>query len=117
MRGVRISPVQWAQTSEHVEATAPQRWEKDMLFTDLAASQNLQIFRYEDVDHFRQGLRDAGVDFVPLVNFKGLLGQAILALPGCNIFLLRTFPRVVHAMFARRCTFVMFSLQDGINAT
>src|SRR6267154_943583 len=69
-----------------------------MGFADLVESQNLQIFRYRDIDHFRQGFRRASVDIVPLANAAGPLGQAVLSLPGCDIYLLRTFPRIVHAM-------------------
>jgi AraC-like DNA-binding protein len=84
-----------------------------MLFTGLTPSQHLKIFSYQDIDHFRQGLRGASVDFVPLGKVDMPLGQAILSLPGCDVCLLKTFPRIVHAMFEGRCTFIMLSMKDS----
>ena len=83
-----------------------------MRFADLVQSQNLQIFRYRDIDHFRQGFRRASVDIVPLANAAGPLGQAVLSLPGCDIYLLRTFPRIVHAMLESCSAFIMLSMKD-----
>lgn len=87
-----------------------------MRFADLVPSQNLQIFRYRDIDHFRQGLRGASVDIVPIANTDAPLGQAILSLPGCDIYLLRTFPRIVHTVLERNCAFVLLSMQDSLSA-
>ena len=84
-----------------------------MLFADLVPSQNLQLFTYQDVDHFRSGLRDANVDIVPTANFNGDLGQAVLSLPGCTIYLLRTFPRIVRSALEGAGAFFMFSLRDA----
>jgi AraC-like DNA-binding protein len=83
-----------------------------MRFADLVPSQNLQIFRYQDIDHFKQGLRSASVDIVPLANVAVPLGQAVLSLPGCEIYLLRTFPRIVHTMLQSSCAFIMLSMKD-----
>jgi AraC-like DNA-binding protein len=84
-----------------------------MPFTDLVPSQNLQIFSYEDIDHFRHGFRDGNVDIVPLANFNGDLGQAVLSLPGCTVYLLRTFPRIVRSAIGGGGTFFLFSLRDA----
>jgi AraC family ethanolamine operon transcriptional activator len=84
-----------------------------MPFTDLIPSRNLQIFSYEDIDHFRHGFRDANVDIVPLANFNGDLGQAVLSLPGCTVYLLRTFPRIVRSTLVGAGSFFLFSLRDA----
>ena len=84
-----------------------------MPFADLVPSQNLQLFSYEDVDHFRHGLRGANVDIVPTANFSGDLGQAVLSLPGCTIYLLRTFPRIVRSAVQGTGAFFVFSLRDA----
>lgn len=84
-----------------------------MRFAGLQPSHNLQIFRYQDIDHFRHGLRGASVDIVPLANVDVPLGQAVLSLPGCHLYLLQTFPRIVHSMFEFNCTFVAFSMKDN----
>ena len=84
-----------------------------MPFTDLVPSPNLQVFSYEDIDHFRHGIRGADVDIVPLANFNGDLGQAVLTLPGCTVYLLRTFPRIVRSALANASTFFLFSFRDA----
>jgi AraC family transcriptional regulator, ethanolamine operon transcriptional activator len=84
-----------------------------MPFSNLVPSQHLQIFSYEDIDHFRHGFRDVNVDIVPLANFNGDLGQAVLSLPGCTVYLLRTFPRIVRSALGNAGTFFLFSLKDA----
>jgi AraC-like DNA-binding protein len=84
-----------------------------MPFTDLVPSQHLQIFSYADIDHFRHGIRGANVDIVPLANFNGDLGQAVLSLPGCTVYLLRTFPRIVRSALEGASTFFLFSFRDA----
>ena len=70
-----------------------------MPFSNLVPSQNLQIFSY--------------VDIVPLANFNGDLGQAVLTLPGCTVYLLRTFPRIVRSTLEGAGSFFLFSLRDA----
>ena len=83
-----------------------------MAFACFNSSQNLQIFRYENIDHFRHGLRGADVSIVPLRNTDAPLGQAILSLPGCDVYLLRTFPRIVHARLQNSGAFIMLAMAD-----
>jgi AraC-like DNA-binding protein len=83
-----------------------------MPFACFNSSQNLQIFRYENIDHFSQGLRGANVDIVPLRKIDAPLGQAILSLPGCDVYLLRTFPRIIHAMLQGSGAFIMLAMED-----
>ncbi len=83
-----------------------------MHFAGLVPSQNLRILHHPDIDHFRQGLRGASVDFVPLANVVGPIGQAVLSLPGCELYLLHTFPRIVQAMLESSSAFVILSMKD-----
>jgi AraC-like DNA-binding protein len=83
-----------------------------MPFACLNSSQNLQILRYENIDHFSQGLRGASVDIVPLRKINAPLGQAILSLPGCDVYLLRTFPRIIHAMLQGSGAFILLAMKD-----
>jgi AraC-like DNA-binding protein len=83
-----------------------------MRFASFVESRILHILRYQDVDHFRHGLRGGSVDFVPLANVDVPLGQAVLSLPGCDIHLLQTFPRIVHVTLQRRAAFIMLSMED-----
>jgi AraC-like DNA-binding protein len=87
-----------------------------MPFACFNSSQNLQIFRYENIDHFSHGLRGASVDIVPLRKINAPLGQAILSLPGCDVCLLQTFPRIVHAMLQGSGAFIMLAMQDSPDA-
>jgi AraC family ethanolamine operon transcriptional activator len=87
-----------------------------MRFAGLVPSQHLQIFRYQDIDHFRQGLRGANVDFVPLAKVDIPIGQAVLSLPGCDVHLLHTFPRIVHTRLERNHAFVMLAMTDRLSA-
>ncbi|MDE2471153.1 MAG: AraC family transcriptional regulator [Bradyrhizobium sp.] len=84
-----------------------------MPFADFAKSQNIQIFHYQDIDHFKQGLRGAHVDIVPLANLHASFGHAILSLPGCDIYLLRTFPRIERTLLEGSCAFVALSMKDA----
>jgi AraC-like DNA-binding protein len=86
-----------------------------MPFASFTSSENLQIFRYENIDHFSQGLRGASVDIVPLNKINAPLGQAILSLPGCDVYLLRTFPRIIHAMLRGSGAFIMLAMEDGLS--
>ena len=84
-----------------------------MFFRSLIESRYLQIFHYEDVDHFRHGLQDASVHIVPIANITSPLGQAVVDFPGCKVYLFRTFPRVVSAGLQGRCTVFMIPMTDA----
>jgi AraC-like DNA-binding protein len=83
-----------------------------MPFACFNSSQDLQIFGYENIDHFSQGLRGASVDIVPLRKIDTPLGQAILSLPGCDVYLLRTFPRIIHATLQGSGAFIFLAMED-----
>lgn len=83
-----------------------------MQLSSLRQSPSLKTFRYSDLDLFQQAYRSVSVDFVPLCRSVDA-EQAILALPGCDIYLLKTFPRLVDGNLFDGCTFVGLTMTDG----
>ncbi|HXI06700.1 MAG TPA: AraC family transcriptional regulator [Bradyrhizobium sp.] len=79
----------------------------------LAPLQAPRLFRCADVDEFRSLVRDLSVDFTPLA--RSIAAEhAILSLPGCEVNLTRSFPRIVDARLADGCTAVALSMDDGV---
>jgi AraC-like DNA-binding protein len=72
-----------------------------------------QIFRYSDVDEFRNAVRNLNMDFTPLVRTIAA-EQIILNLLGCSINLARSFPRITDGQFAPDCTAVGFTMDEGM---
>src|ERR1700754_4239199 len=79
------------------------------LFAPLQAP---RIFRFTDIDLFRSSIRDLSVDFTPLVPSISA-EQTILSLPGCEVNLTKSFPRIIDAQLAQGCTAVALSMDDG----
>ena len=71
----------------------------------------LQSFRYFDIDQYRQAVRSIDVDFTPLSR-RISAHQTVLHLRGCDINLIRSFPRLLDAELARNCTSVGFTMDD-----
>jgi AraC family ethanolamine operon transcriptional activator len=82
-----------------------------MQISSLNSSPVLQTVRYTDPDHFRQAFRRVDIQFTPLCR-AGTAEQAILLLPGCEVYLMRTFPRLLDAALADGCTFVGVTMAD-----
>jgi AraC family ethanolamine operon transcriptional activator len=70
-----------------------------------------RVFRFSDVDQFRSWIRDLNVDFTPFVR-KIDAEQTILSLPGCDVNLIKSFPRIIDAQLAPQCTAIGFTLVD-----
>ncbi|MBR0687110.1 helix-turn-helix transcriptional regulator [Bradyrhizobium manausense] len=70
-----------------------------------------KIFRFADVDEFRNAIRGLNFDFTPLVRTIAT-EQIILQLPGCDVNMTRTFPRVVDAQLVADCTAIGFAMDD-----
>ncbi|MBC9876116.1 helix-turn-helix transcriptional regulator [Bradyrhizobium sp. INPA01-394B] len=70
-----------------------------------------KIFRFADVDEFRNAIRGLNLDFTPLVRTIAT-EQIILQLPGCDVNMTRTFPRVVDAQLVADCTAIGFAMED-----
>ncbi|MBI5262874.1 MAG: AraC family transcriptional regulator [Bradyrhizobium sp.] len=70
-----------------------------------------RTFRFTDIDEFRSSIRQLTVDFTPLVRTIKA-EQTILNLPGCDVNLIKSFPRIVDAQLAPNCTVVGFGMDD-----
>lgn len=70
-----------------------------------------KIFRFSDVDEFRNAIRGLNFEFTPFVR-KISAEQTILSLPGCDVNLTHAFPRVVDAQLVDNCTAIGFTMDD-----
>ena len=82
-----------------------------MQISSLTPSAALKTFAYSDLDRFRQAFRAVDVQFTPMCRTASA-EQGILSLPGCELYLLRTFPRLLDAVLAEGCTFVGITMAD-----
>lgn len=71
----------------------------------------LKIFRFSDVDEFRNAIRGLNFEFTPFVR-RISAEQTILSLPGCDVNLTRAFPRVVDAQLVENCTAIGFTMDN-----
>lgn len=70
-----------------------------------------KIFRFSDVDEFRNAIRGLNFEFTPFVR-RISAEQTILSLPGCDVNLTRAFPRVVDAQLVEDCTAIGFTMDN-----
>lgn len=84
-----------------------------MQISSLQQSPILKTFGCTDLDDFRQVFRSVDIQITPMCR-TGTAEQAILSLPGCEVYLLRTFPRLVDASLAEGCTFVGLTMGDNL---
>lgn len=78
---------------------------------DDAPGLALKIFRFSDVDEFRNAIRGLNFEFTPFVR-RISAEQTILSLPGCDVNLTRAFPRVVDAQLVENCTAIGFTMDN-----
>jgi AraC family ethanolamine operon transcriptional activator len=71
----------------------------------------IRQFSYTDADRFRPGVPAVHNEITPMSQAIDA-GQAVLDLPGCQLYSLRTFPRLVEGQAAAGCTVVGFTLED-----
>ncbi|WP_035672655.1 hypothetical protein, partial [Bradyrhizobium liaoningense] len=71
----------------------------------------IKTFRFADVDEFRSAIRGLNFEFTPFVR-RISAEQTILSLPGCDVNLTRTFPRMVDAQLVENCTAIGFTMDD-----
>ncbi|MCS3725722.1 AraC family transcriptional regulator [Bradyrhizobium betae] len=70
-----------------------------------------KVFRFSDVDEYRNAIRGLDFEFTPFVRTISA-EQVILSLPGCDVNLTRAFPRVVDARLVENCTAIGFTMDD-----
>ncbi len=71
------------------------------------------IFRFTDLDAFRSSVRKLNVDFTPLARTISA-EQIVLNLPGCDVNVTRSFPRILDAQLDPNCTLIGFTMDDGV---
>jgi AraC family ethanolamine operon transcriptional activator len=69
-----------------------------MLIEGFRPSPVLEVLKYADFDQFRHATRIVKADSIPLQTTGFAAATAMLRLPGCQIHLQRTFPRIVDAL-------------------
>jgi AraC family ethanolamine operon transcriptional activator len=70
-----------------------------------------KIFRFTDIDQFRSAIRNVNVDFVPFACWIAA-EQTILGLPGCEVTVTKTFPRILDVQLGPNCTAIGFAMDD-----
>jgi AraC-like DNA-binding protein len=82
-----------------------------MTASDKAPLLAPKIFRFTDIDQFRSAIRNVNVDFIPFVR-RIAAEQMILSLPGCEVNVAKTFPRIVDVQLGPNCTAIGFAMDD-----
>lgn len=83
----------------------------------IVAGSALRITRCLSIDHFRNVLQPVASDLLPLSVADFAPVQAELTLPGCSVYLLKAFPRILDAALAPERTLILFTMQDTAAAT
>ena len=84
-------------------------------YLSFAPSATLRTFQFGDVDDFRQAVRKYEVEFTPL-HRKISAEQALLNLPGLDLTLAQSFPRLSDTRLAPGCTAICFSMDHRVPA-
>src|ERR1700761_5904487 len=72
-----------------------------------------QVFSFSDVDEFRNSVRGWEVDITPLSKTIAAR-QTILRLSGCDLIVVRSFPRLLDMKLSPDCTVIAFAMDDGV---
>ncbi len=83
----------------------------------IAAGSALRITRCLSIDHFRNVLQPVESDLIPLSVADFAPVQAELTLPGCRVYLLKAFPRILDAVLAPERALILFTMEDSAAAT
>src|SRR5215211_111351 len=88
-----------------------------MLFQNLSPSAALSITEFSDIDAFRPVEFVAEARSVPrsLANFH--TARAMVQLPGCQITLLTSFPRIVDVSYRATHGVVIFQIEDNFDVS
>ncbi|MCK1636732.1 helix-turn-helix domain-containing protein [Bradyrhizobium sp. 157] len=88
-----------------------------MLFQKLAPSPALSIVRFSDIDAFRPVEFVADARSVPLNLANFHTARAAVQLPGCQITVLTSFPRIVDVSYRAAHGVVIFQIEDDYDVT
>jgi AraC family ethanolamine operon transcriptional activator len=84
-----------------------------MLFQTLSPSPALSIVQFSDIDAFRPAEFVADARSIPLDLANFHTARAIVRLPGCQIALLTSFPRITDVSYRATHGVVMFQIEDA----
>ena len=84
-----------------------------MLFHNLSPSTALSITEFSDIDAFRPVEFVANARSVPLKLANFHTARAMVRLPGCQITLLASFPRILDVSYRATHGVVMFQIEDA----
>ncbi len=80
-------------------------------YLSFAPSATLRTFQFSSVDDFRKAVRKFQVEFTPF-SPRISAEQALLNLPGLDLSLAQSFPRLADTRLAPNCTAICFSMDD-----
>jgi AraC family ethanolamine operon transcriptional activator len=83
----------------------------------LRPSPALQVSSYTDFDRFREEVRIVLADSIPLDLKRFSTSRAIVRLPGCELHLQRTFPRILDVMWRQSGVLVIIPMEDMPSTT
>src|SRR3569833_1590791 len=84
-----------------------------MLFQSLTPSPALSIVQFSDIDAFRPVEFVAEARSVPLFLAFFHTARAMVQLPGCQITVLTSFPRIVDVSYRAAHGLVIYQLEDN----
>lgn len=87
-----------------------------MTFASLSTSAALEVHRYSGVDDFRHAFRFMPVEQVPISVANVAPTQWILRLPGCEVYFLIAFPRLIDACVPKNHLMIMFTMEEASEA-
>ena len=82
----------------------------------MIAGSALKVTRCLSIDDFRNALQPVESDLVPLSMADFAPVQAELTLPGCSVYLLKAFPRILDAVLAPERALILFTMEDSAAA-
>src|SRR5215218_7690833 len=88
-----------------------------MLFQNLSPSAALSITQFSDIDAFRPAEFAANARSVPLSLANFHTARAMVPLPGCQIAVLTSFPRIVDVSYRAPNGLVIFQIEDNYDVS
>ena len=88
-----------------------------MTFANLSSSAALEVRRYSGFDDFRQAFQFMPVEQMPLSTATVTPTQWILRLPGCEVYFLRAFPRLIDASVPKNHLLILLTMEEASETT
>lgn len=88
-----------------------------MTLASLSTSAALEVCRYSGFDDFRHAFQFMPVEQVPLSAANVAPTQWILPLPGCEVYFLRAFPRLIDASVPKNHLLMLLTMEEASETT